>query len=147
LEEHVMSAAKTGDTVKVHYTGALEDGTQFDSSRDRGPLRFTLGDSQIISGFETAVEGMSVGATKTVTIPAEDAYGPYRDELKREVPRNAIPDDVDLREGIVLDAQRPDGQTLRFRVLDFDDQKVKIDANHPLAGKDLTSELELMELA
>ena len=142
-----MSAAKTGDTVKVHYTGTLEDGTQFDSSRDRGPLRFTLGDSQIISAFETAVEGMSVGTTKTIRIPVDDAYGLYRDELTQEVPRSAITDDIELAEGIVLHAQGPDGQTVHFTVLDFDDQKVKIDANHPLAGKDLTFELELMELA
>ena len=142
-----MPRAKSGNTVKVHYRGTLEDGTQFDSSRGREPLQFTLGEGRIIAGFETAVEGMSVGGTKTVTVPAADAYGPRRDDFAREVPRDAIPDDIDLAEGMVLTAQGPEGQTQRFSVVDFDEQKVKIDANHPLAGKDLTFELELMEVA
>jgi peptidylprolyl isomerase len=142
-----MRRAKSGNTVKVHYRGTLEDGTQFDSSRGRKPLQFTLGEGRIIAGLETAVEGMSVGGTKTVTVPAADAYGPRRDDFAREVPRDVIPDDIDLAEGMVLTAQGPEGQTLRFSVVDFDEQKVKIDANHPLAGKDLTFELELMEVA
>jgi peptidylprolyl isomerase len=96
--------------------------------------------------LETAVEGMSVGGTKTVTVPAADAYGPRRDDFAREVPRDAIPNDMDLAEGMVLTAQGPEGQTLRFSVVDFDEQKIKIDANHPLAGKDLTFEFELMEV-
>jgi FKBP-type peptidyl-prolyl cis-trans isomerase 2 len=141
-----MSAAKTGDTVKVHYTGILEDGTQFDSSRGSEPLQFTLGGGRILPGFEIAVEGMIVGGTKTIYLPAEDAYGPYREDLTQEVPRSVIPDDIELAEGIILHAQGPDGQTLHFTVVNFDDQKVKIDGNHPLAGKDLTFELELMEL-
>ena len=142
-----MPEAKSGDTVKVHYTGILQDGTRFDSSHGREPLEFTLGEGQVISGFETAVEGMSVGGTKTVTVPAEEAYGPRRDEFAHEVPRDAIPDDIELAGGMVLHAQGPDGQDLSFTVVDFDDQKVKIDGNHPLAGKDLTFELELMEVA
>jgi len=142
-----MSAAKTGDTVKVHYTGTLDDGTQFDSSRGDEPIQFTLGEGGVIPGFETAVEGISVGATKTVTVPPGDAYGPHLSDLIREVPRNVIPDNIELAEGIVLHAQGPEGQTLRFTVVEFDDQKVKIDGNHPLAGKDLIFELELMELA
>jgi peptidylprolyl isomerase len=97
--------------------------------------------------LETAVEGMSVGGTKTVTVPAADAYGPRRDDFAREVPRDAIPHDIDLAEGMILTAQGPEGQSLRFSVVDLDEQKVKIDANHPLAGKDLTFELELMEVA
>jgi len=141
-----MSAAKTGDTVKVHYTGILEDGTQFDSSRGSEPLQFTLGGGRILPGFEIAVEGMIVGGTKTIYLPAEDAYGPYREDLTQEVPRSVIPGDIELAEGIILHAQGPDGQTLHFTVVNFDDQKVKIDGNHPLAGKDLTFELELMEL-
>jgi peptidylprolyl isomerase len=142
-----MCRAKSGNTVKVHYRGTLEDGTQFDSSRGRKPLQFTLGEGRIIAGLETAVEGMSVGGTKTVTVPAADAYGPRRDDFAREVPRDVIPDDIDLAEGMVLTAQGPEGQTLRFSVVDFDEQKIKIDANHPLAGKDLTFEFELMEVA
>ena len=142
-----MSQAKSGNSVKVHYRGTLQDGTEFDSSRGRDPIELTLGDGQVISGFETAVEGMSVGDTKTVIVPAEEAYGPHREELTHEIPRNAIPDDIELSGGMVLHAQGPEGQDLRFTVVDFDDQKVKIDGNHPLAGKDLTFELELMEVA
>lgn len=141
-----MSAAKSGDTVRVHYTGTLEDGTQFDSSRGREPLELTLGDGGVISGFATAVEGMAVGGTKTVTIPAEEAYGPRRDHLTQEIPRNAIPDQIELAKGMVLQAQGPDGQSLSFKVVDFDDEKVRIDGNHPLAGRDLTFELELVAL-
>jgi peptidylprolyl isomerase len=142
-----MSAAKTGDTVKVHYTGTLDDGTQFDSSRGHEPIQFTLGEGGVIPGFEASVQGMSVGATKTVTIPTGDAYGPHLNDLIREVPRNTIPDSIELADGIILHAQGPEGQTVRFTVVEFDDEKVKIDGNHPLAGKDLIFELELMELA
>ena len=142
-----MSEAKSGDTVRVHYTGSLQDGTQFDSSRGREPLELTLGTGQVIAGFETAVEGMSVGDTKTVTVPAEEAYGPHRDGLTQEIPRNAIPDDIELSNGMLLQAQGPEGQDLTLTVLAFDDQKVKIDGNHPLAGKDLIFELELMAVA
>jgi peptidylprolyl isomerase len=139
-----MPDAKSGNTKKVNYPGTLRDGTQFDSSRGREPLAFTLGNDRVISGFETAVEGMSVGRTKTVTVPAEDAYGPHRYDLTHEVPSNAIPDDIELSGDMVLHAQGPEGQDLRFPVLAFDDQKAKIDGSHPLAGKDLTFELELM---
>jgi peptidylprolyl isomerase len=141
-----MSAAKTGDTVKVHYTGILDDGTQFDSSRGREPLQFILGGGGILPALETAVEGMSVGSTKTLVISAADAFGPRLDELTREVPRDDIPDDIELSAGMVLNAQGPSGQTQRFTVVDFDDQKVTIDGNHPLAGKDLTFQVELMEV-
>jgi FKBP-type peptidyl-prolyl cis-trans isomerase 2 len=141
-----MSAAKTGDTVKVHYTGILDDGTQFDSSRGRNPLQFILGGGGILPGLEAAVEGMSVGSTKTLVISAADAYGPRLDGLTREVPREDIPGDIELAEGMVLNAQGPSGQTQRFTVVDFDDQKVKIDSNHPLAGKDLIFKIELMEV-
>jgi FKBP-type peptidyl-prolyl cis-trans isomerase 2 len=142
-----MSPAKNGDTVKVHYIGSLEDGTEFDSSRGREALTFTLGAGQLIPGFETAVEGMRVGDTKTVTIPAGDAYGPYHDHLTQDIPRSAVPDDIELTDGMVLHARGPDGQELQFTVMSFDDQGVRIDGNHPLAGKDLTFELELLEIA
>jgi peptidylprolyl isomerase len=142
-----MLAAKTGDTVKVHYTGILDDGTWFDSSHGRNPLQFILGGGGIFPALETAVEGMSVGSTKTIIIPAADAFGPRLDGLTREVPREDIPDDIELAEGMMLNAQGAGGQTQRFTVVDFDDQNVKIDSNHPLAGKDLIFKLELMELA
>ena len=142
-----MSEAKSGDTVKIHYTGTLSDGTQFDSSQGREPLEFTLGAGSVIAGFDDAVTGMSVGEAKTVIIPADQAYGPRHDQLLDKVPRGAIPDDIDLELGMVLHAQGPDGQQLSFTVVEFDDQNVTVDGNHPLAGQDLTFALELMEIA
>ncbi|KXX63731.1 FKBP-type peptidyl-prolyl cis-trans isomerase [Marichromatium gracile] len=142
-----MSEAKLGDTVKIHYTGTLEDGTQFDSSVGREPIEFTIGAGGIIPGFEEAVKGMSVGENKTVTIPPAQAYGEYRPEMTQEVPRSAIPADIDLHEGMVLHAQGPDGQHVSFTVKAFNDEQVTIDGNHPLAGKDLTFALELVSIS
>lgn len=142
-----MSEAKSGDTVKIHYTGTLSDGTQFDSSQGRDPLEFTLGAGSVIAGFDDAVTGMSAGEAKTVNIPADQAYGPRHDQLMDKVPRGAIPDDIALELGMVLHAQGPDGQELSFTVVEFDDQNVTVDGNHPLAGQDLTFALELMEIA
>jgi FKBP-type peptidyl-prolyl cis-trans isomerase 2 len=142
-----MSQAKSGDTVKVHYTGTLNDGTRFDSSQGDEPLEFTLGGGNVIPGFDAAVVGMALGESKTVTIPADEAYGPRQDHLTRDVPRGAIPDDIELAEGMVLHAQGPQGQTLSFTVISFDEEAVKIDGNHPLAGQDLTFALELVEIA
>lgn len=142
-----MSQAKQGDSVKVHYVGTLEDGTLFDSSQGRDPLEFTLGTGNVIPGFETALIGMSAGENKTVTIPSDQAYGERHEHLTREVPRGAIPDDIELAEGMVLHAQGPEGQTSSFTVDSFDDETVNIDGNHPLAGKDLTFALELVEIA
>lgn len=141
-----MSTAKSGDTVKVHYTGTLSDGTQFDSSRGREPLEFTIGSGQLISGFDLAVDGMTVGETKTVTIPSDQAYGERNPEMQQVVPRSAIPNDIELEEGMVLSANGPQGQTLRFKVVGFDQEKVSVDGNHPLAGKDLTFDLELVSI-
>ncbi|MEA3278562.1 MAG: peptidylprolyl isomerase [Pseudomonadota bacterium] len=142
-----MSQAKHGDTVKVHYTGSLADGSEFDSSQSGDPLEFTLGGGNLIPGFENAVIGMCAGDTKTVTIPANDAYGPRHEHLTQEVPRSAMPENIELAEGMVLHAQGPDGQNLSFTVVSFDDTSVRIDGNHPLAGKDLTFALELLEIA
>lgn len=142
-----MSQAKPGDTVKVHYTLTLDDGTEFDSSRGREPLELTLGAGRVIPGFDAAVTGMSVGDTKTVTIPAAEGYGPHHEHLTQEVPRNAIPDEIELTAGMVLQAQGPETRVIAFTVLDFDDERVRIDGNHPLAGKDLTFDLELVEIA
>ncbi len=141
-----MTQAKSGDTVKVHYTGTLQDGTQFDSSRGGEPLEFQLGAGQLIPGFENAVAGMNVGDTKTVTIPAEEAYGPHRPEMVQKFPRQDIPDSIELAPGITLMAQDPEGNTVRLTVVEFDDDTVTMDANHPLAGKDLTFELELVAI-
>lgn len=141
-----MSEAKHGDTVKVHYTGTLDDGTEFDSSRGGDPLELTLGGGQIIPGFERALLGMVEGEAKTVTIAAADAYGPRREQLTQMLPRDAIPEDIELVAGMILHAEGPDGQALSFIVAGFDDERVLIDGNHPLAGQDLTFALELVEI-
>ncbi|MBK5930801.1 FKBP-type peptidyl-prolyl cis-trans isomerase [Halochromatium salexigens] len=142
-----MSEAKSGDTVKVHYTGTLSDGTEFDSSRGQEPLEFTLGQGQMISGFEDAVLGMALGENKTVTLASEEAYGERNEAMVQEVPRSAIPPEIELTEGMLLQAQGPDGETLRFTVADFNEEAVTVDGNHPLAGRDLTFQLELVQIA
>lgn len=142
-----MSEAKTGDTVKVHYRGTLADGTEFDSSRGQEPLEFTLGQGQLISGFEDAVVGMTLGENKTITIAPDEAYGERNEAMVQKVPRGAIPPEIELAEGMLLQAQGPDGETLRFTVADFNDEQVTVDGNHPLAGRDLTFELELVQIA
>lgn len=142
-----MAEAKTGDTVKVHYTGSLTDGSTFDSSRGQDPLEFTLGESQVIDGFEEAVVGMVPGDSKKVTIPSGEAYGDRNESMVQEVPRTAIPAELELSPGLMLQAQGPNGETLRFSVVDFDDERVTVDGNHPLAGQDLVFDLELVEIA
>jgi len=142
-----MSEAKTGDTVKVHYSGTLADGSEFDSSRGQEPLEFTLGEGNMIPGFENAVLGMTLGEQKKITIPCEQAYGERNVEMTQSVPRSAIPDDIELAEGVMLHAQNPEGQTIRFTVAAFDDEQVTVDGNHPLAGHDLIFDLELVAIA
>jgi FKBP-type peptidyl-prolyl cis-trans isomerase 2 len=142
-----MSTAKSGDTVKVHYTGTLNDGREFDSSRERDPLEFTIDSGQVITGFNEAVTGMSVGDSKSVTIPAGEAYGDRNPEMVQDVPRSAIPSDIELQEGMVLSARNPEGRNLNFTVVEFNDEQVKVDGNHPLAGEDLTFELELVGIS
>jgi peptidylprolyl isomerase len=139
-------AAKAGDTVQVHYTGTLADGSEFDSSRGHEPLEVKLGEGNLIPGFENAVFGMSVGDSKQVTIPCSEAYGEHNPQMTQQVPRDVIPAEIELAEGMTLHAQGPEGQTLRFTVVSFDDESVAIDGNHPLAGKDLIFDLELMAI-
>lgn len=141
-----MSTVKSGDNVKVHYTGTLADGSQFDSSQGREPLEFQVGAGQVIAGFDDAVSGMAVGDSKTVTIPAAQAYGEHNPEMVQQVPREAIPGEIELHEGLMLGAQGPQGEQLSFVVKGFDDEKVALDGNHPLAGKDLTFALELVAI-
>jgi peptidylprolyl isomerase len=142
-----MAEAKQGDTVHVHYTGRLTDGTTFDSSQDRDPLEITLGQGAVIPGFEKAVEGMSVGDQKTASIPVDEAYGPRRDELVMDVPRTQLPEGLDPKPGEQLRMQTPDGQAVPVVVAGTTDEIIKIDANHPLAGKDLTFDLLLVKIA
>src|SRR4030042_6945614 len=140
------SQAKYGDTVQVHYTGKLADGTVFDSSVERGPLEFTLGAGQVIPGFEKAVLGMKVGDKKTVTIPVDEAYGPHRDEQVGELPREKLPSDLTPEVGQQLIMRQSDGSEVVVVITKVSDETVTIEANHPLAGKDLTFELELVKI-
>lgn len=142
-----MTQAKAGDTVAIHYTGTLADGSQFDSSEGRDPLRFTLGSGQIIAGLDAAITGMSQGEKKSVTIAAAEAYGDHRPEAVQAVPRAQIPAEIPLEEGGGLQVQTPDGQTIPVTVASVTDEEVTLDANHPLAGKDLTFAVELVEIA
>ena len=138
--------AKNGDIVEVHYTGTLEDDTVFDTSEGREPLEFTLGQGQMIPGFEQAVLGMKVGETKTVTIPADEAYGPHSDELIRVVNREDLPPDLDPYVGQQLQGYQPSGEIGVGTVTNVTDTTITVDFNHHLAGEDLTFEIELMSI-
>ncbi len=142
-----MAKAKNGDTVKVHYTGRLTDGTEFDSSTSSEPLEFTLGEGQVIPGFEEAVVDMTPGDKKTVTIPVDEAYGPHRDELITQVSRDQFPEGIDPEVGQQYEmVSNTDGQVFIMTVTDIADGQVTLDANHPLAGEDLTFDIELVEI-
>lgn len=141
-----MSQAQIGDTVQVHYTGKLEDGTVFDSSVERTPLQFTLGQGQVIPGFEKAVVGMEKGAEKTTVIPSDEAYGPRRDDMLLTVDRQQFPDDIQPEVGQQLQVRQGDGQAVPVRVADVSDSEVVLDANHPLAGEKLIFDIQLVEI-
>lgn len=139
--------AASGDTVRVHYTGTLADGSQFDSSIGRDPLEFTLGAGRVIAGFENAVYGMKKGQTKTITIPAEDAYGPYRNDLVLVMKREELPAGLPEPEvGVQTVITFPDGRGRSVRITDVTETTVTFDANHRLAGKDLTFEIKLVDV-
>lgn len=141
-----MSQAKSGDTVRIHYTGKLEDGTQFDSSAGRDPLEFALGSGQVIAGFDAAVEGMAVGDSKSVAINPDQAYGQRHDQLVQEVPKSTLPDDMEATVGMQLQGQSPEGDVSHFVVIAVTDESITVDANHPLAGFILNFEIELVEI-
>lgn len=138
-----MTEAKSGDTVRLHYKGTLDDGSVFDSSEGRDPLEFTVGAGQIIPGLDRAIPGMQVGDEKTVRIEADDAYGPHDPAARQPVPRAQIPANVPLEAGLQLQAQTENGQMMTVTVVEFSDEEVVLDANHPLAGKALTFAIEL----
>ncbi|MEE4163659.1 MAG: peptidylprolyl isomerase [Woeseiaceae bacterium] len=138
-----MSQAKPGDTVKIHYTGTLDDGTQFDSSSGRDPLEFEIGSGQVIPGFDKAVEGMSVGESKSVRIEPADAYGRHHDQLVQTVSRDALPENIAPEVGMRLQSQNPDGQVIELTVTEVNDDTITVDANHPLAGQALNFDVEL----
>lgn len=142
-----MPTAKQGDTVEVHYKGTLEDGTVFDSSEGREPLTFTLGSGQVISGFEEAALGMEVGETKRTQVDVEEGYGERREDLVLEVPREQLPDELDVDVGTPLQLQQPDGRAVPVTVADLDEENVTLDANHPLSGKTLNFELTLVGIS
>ena len=141
-----MTEVQEGNTVKVHYTGTLDDGTVFDSSVGREPLEFTIGQGQMIPGFERGVVGMELGEKRTVVVAADQAYGVHRPDGVFEVERTEIPTTIPLQQGMQLQANGPGGQPVTMTVLEVSDEKVKLDANHPLAGKDLTFEIEIVEI-
>ncbi len=141
-----MAQASLGDTVKVHYTGRLDDGSVFDSSREHDPLEFTTGQEEVIPGFEEGVIGMSPGETKTITIPAEHAYGSHRQDLIAIFNRQQFPPEINPEVGQQLQLNGQDGRQFVVQVTEVNDESVTLDANHPLAGKDLTFDLELVEI-
>ncbi|NIS74817.1 MAG: peptidylprolyl isomerase [Deltaproteobacteria bacterium] len=142
-----MSKAKKGDTVTVHYAGSLNDGTVFDSSMEREPLQFTIGDGKLIPGFEDAVVGMSPGESKTIMLPPEEAYGDHREELTVEVERGQFPNDLNPQVGQHLQIPQSSGGVINVRITSMDESMVTLDANHPLAGEDLTFRIELVAVA
>ncbi len=141
-----MSEAKTGDTVRIQYTGRFPDGTQFDASTQEEPLEFTLGEGNIIVGLEREIVGMTVGEKSTITVAAEDAYGPHSEEAVRSVPRDSMPKDIELVIGTQLQATTAEGHQVPLTVVSIDESEVTLDANHPLAGKELIFDIELVEI-
>lgn len=142
-----MAEAKVGNTVKVHYTGKLEDGTVFDSSAGRDPLQFTLGEGAVLGEFEMAVTGMNTGDKKTFTIKSENAYGEYDPALVMEFDRGQLPPSITPEVGLHLQFEQEDGQAGIVKIIKVTDTKVAVDANHPLAGKDLTFDIQLLDVA
>lgn len=140
-----MSTAKHGDTVRVHYIGKLDDGVVFDSSRDGDPLEFTIGEETLIPAFERAVVGLTVGVSKRVVLAPDEAYGPRRDDRIVHMERSRLPSDPAPEPGMVLRGSTPDGD-VALTIVEVGDDTVTLDANHPLAGKQLTFDVELVEI-
>ena len=139
-----MSQAKAGDTVRMTYVGTLTNGDQFDSSEGRDPLEFVLGSGQIIAGLDAAIAGMSVGGKKTVNVPCAQAYGDHNPDARQAIPRGEIPDTIPLEPGTQLQMQTPQGQVVPVTVAAVTETEVTLDANHPLAGQDLTFAIEIV---
>ena len=135
---------KKGDKVKISYTGKLEDGNVFDSSEGKEPLCFEVGASQVIPGFDKNVEGMKKDEEKTFTLKVDEAYGPIREDLVQEFPKDKLPAEPEPKEGMMLIMQAPTGQQVPAKIVEVKDDVVKIDINHPLAGKDLTFEIKVV---
>ncbi|NCO57664.1 MAG: peptidylprolyl isomerase [Nitrospirae bacterium CG18_big_fil_WC_8_21_14_2_50_70_55] len=141
-----MAAAEQGNIVQVHYSGFLDDGTLFDSSLEREPLEFTVGEGMVIPGFEAAVVGMEAGGTKTVAIPPAEAYGERDEEMVAVIERSRVADDLDPHPGALLQLSSPEGGDAQVTVLEVTDATITLDGNHPLAGKELIFELKLVSI-
>lgn len=141
-----MSTIKNGDTVKVHYTGTLDNGEIFDSSINRDPLQFTLGQGQLIPGFEKAVIGLGVGDVTTANIPSTEAYGEHNPQMEITIEKAQLPEGMEPEVGLQLQLNQPDGQPIPCQVTKVEGEQVTIDANHPLAGKDLTFNIEIVSI-
>lgn len=141
-----MSQVKKDDTVRVHYTGKLADGQVFDSSLEREPIEFTMGQGQLIPGFEKGLLDMKVNEKKTVDVPSDEAYGAPRQELVQEVEKSQLPEEIKPEVGMGLVSKSPDGQEMNLVVAEVKDETIVVDGNHPLAGKDLTFDLEVVEI-
>jgi peptidylprolyl isomerase len=144
IEEKMMRKVQLNDVIRVHYTGRLEDGTEFDSSTGKDPLEFKVGGGNLISGFEEGVIGMTEGETKSVSIPPEEGYGEHQEELVAEIERSKLPATLSPEVGMPLQVKRPDGQVMPARIVDVSDDKVTLDGNPPLAGKTLIFDMELV---
>jgi FKBP-type peptidyl-prolyl cis-trans isomerase 2 len=141
-----MAQAKNGDTVRIHYTGKFADGRVFEASVEEQPLQFTLGEEQVITDLEHAVVGMTTGESKTIEVMADNAYGPYRDELVFVLDRDRLPENLQPEVGQDLIIREGNDTALRVTVIDVSESSVALDANHPLAGKDLTIDIHLVEI-
>lgn len=141
-----MSQVKQNDTVRVHYTGKLTDGQVFDSSLEREPIEFTMGQGQLIPGFEKGLLDMKVNEKKTINIPSEEAYGAPREELIQEVDKSQLPEEIKPEPGMGLVSKSPDGREMNLVVREVKEDTIVVDGNHPLAGKDLVFDLEVVEI-
>jgi FKBP-type peptidyl-prolyl cis-trans isomerase 2 len=141
-----MGKVQDGDTVSLHYTGTLNDGTVFDTSESGQPLSFTVGSGEVIQGFEEGVRGMEVGETRDISIEPDQAYGEYYEELVRVVPREAFPPNVTPAVGMGFELELPSGQSLPVRIIDIEDNEVTLDANHLLAGETLNFKIRLLSI-
>ena len=142
-----MAQAKTGNHVRVNFTGRLDDGTIFATSLHDEPIEFTLGENEVLPAIEDAVEGMEAGETKTIRITADDAFGHRREDLVQEIPRDSLPDDMEVEVGQQLWVDQMDDEPVAVSVVDLSDSTVTIDANHPLAGEDLIFDLEVVDVS
>lgn len=141
-----MSIAQKGNKVKVHYTGTLQDGKVFDSSEGRDPLEVVLGSGEVIVGFDEAITGMTVGEKKSVTIPMEKGYGPRNEEMVMEAPKEHVPPDINPEIGMKLQMGGANGELILVEVVNITDTHIVLDANPPLAGKELNFDIELVEV-